>query len=83
MGNWQKQQDELKEAKEREKVTKEIIAKYFLDISKLIFTAIVLGGCTPLFTEVDIGIMNWYIIIGGTIPTFFFGILGYRILKQK
>ena len=48
MGNWKKQQDELKEARERDKLTKEVVAKYFLDLSKLIFTAIVLGGLTPM-----------------------------------
>ena len=82
MGNWKKQQDELKEARERDKLTKEVVAKYFLDLSKLVFTAIVLGGFTPMLTDVDIG-LNWYIIIGGIVPSLFFGILGYRILKLK
>ena len=82
MGNWKKQQDELKEAKERDKLTKEVIGKYFLDLSKLVFTAIVLGGFTPMLTDVDIG-LNWYIIIGGIVPSLFFGILGYRIFKLK
>ena len=82
MGNWKKQQDELKEAKERAKLTKEVIGKYFLDLSKLVFTAIVLGGFTPMLTDVDIG-LNWYIIIGGIVPSLFFGILGYRILKLE
>lgn len=80
MGNWKKQQDELKEAREREKATKEVIAKYFLDISKLIFTAIVLGGLSPLITDIDIG-LNWHVIIGGTVTTLIFGALGYRIIK--
>lgn len=80
MGNWKRQQDELKEAKEREKVSKEVIAKYFLDISKLIFTAIVLGGLSPLITDMDIG-LNWHIIIGGMVTTLIFGTLGYRFIK--
>ena len=82
MGNWVKQQDELKETKEREKQAKEVIAKYFLDLSKLIFAAIVLGGFTPMFTDVNIE-TNWIIIVGGVISTTFLGLLGYRILKQK
>jgi hypothetical protein len=41
-----------------------------------------LGGFTPMLTDVDIG-LNWYIIIGGIVPSLFFGILGYRILKLK
>ena len=79
---WEKQQDEFKEAKERKKTTKEVIAKYFLDISKLVFTAIVLGGFTPMFTDVSINV-NWLTIVAGIITTIIFGILGYRILTLK
>ena len=82
MGKWEKQQDELKEAKERKKTTKEVIAKYFLDISKLVFTAIILGGFTPMFTDVSINV-NWLTIVAGIITTIIFGILGYRILTLK
>ena len=71
MGKWEKQQDELKEAKERKKTTKEVIAKYFLDISKLVFTAIVLGGFTPMFTDVSINV-NWLTIVAGIITTIIF-----------
>ena len=82
MEKWEKQQDEFKEAKERKKTTKEVIAKYFLDISKLVFTAIVLGGFTPMFTDVSINV-NWLTILVGIITTIIFGILGYRILTLK
>lgn len=82
MGNWKKQQDELKEARERDKLTKEMVAKYFLDLSKLIFTAIVLGGLTPMLTDVSMNI-HWETVFVGLVSTFFFGLLGYRVLKYK
>ena len=66
----------------RKQTTKEVIAKYFLDISKLVFTAIVLGGFTPMFTDVSINV-NWLTIVAGIITTIIFGILGYRILTLK
>ena len=82
MGNWKKQQDELKEAKERDKLTKEVVAKYFLDLSKFIFTAIVLGGLTPMLTDISTNI-HWETVFVGLVSTFFFGLLGYRVLKYK
>ena len=82
MGNWKKQQDELKEAKERDKLTKEVVAKYFLDLSKLIFTGIVLGGLTPMLTDISTNI-HWETVFVGLVSTFFFGLLGYRVLKYK
>ena len=82
MGNWKKQQDELKEARERDKLTKEVVAKYFLDLSMLIFTAIVLGGLTPMLTDVSMNI-HWETVFVGLVSTFFFGLLGYRVLKYK
>ena len=82
MGNWKKQQVELKEARERDKLTKEVVAKYFLDLSKLIFTAIVLGGLTPMLTDVSMNI-HWETVYVGLVSTFFFGLLGYRVLKYN
>ena len=82
MGNWKKQQEELKEARERDKLTKEVVAKYFLDLSKLIFTAIVLGGLTTMLTDVSMNI-HWETVFVGLVSTFFFGLLGYRVLKYK
>lgn len=51
MGNFSKQQEEKKEARNWDKTVKETLAKYFFDLSKLVFTAIVLGGFVPLFAN--------------------------------
>lgn len=82
MSNFGRNIEVKKERKEKDKILKETIAKYFLDLSKLIFTAIVLGGFVPLFTDEYVSI-NWEIVISGTVSTIFMALLGYRILKQK
>lgn len=81
MGNWEKIQEAKKEAKDKEKLTRETIAKYFLDLSKLVFTAIVLGGLTPIFTDKYVD-TNWGIVFVGIVSTICLAVFGYRILKR-
>lgn len=81
MGNFSNQQKVKEEAKEKDKLTRETIAKYFLDLSKLVFTAIVLGGLTPIFTDKTID-TNWEIVSVGAISTICLALFGYRILKK-
>lgn len=81
MGNFSNQQKAREEAKERDKLTRETIAKYFLDLSKLVFTAIVLGGLTPVFTGEPI-YANWGFVLVGVISTICLAVFGYRILKK-
>lgn len=80
MGNWSKQQVIKEETKERDKTRKENIAKYYLDLSKLTFVALVLGGITPLYINAGNHI-NWIVIAGGAISTVAFASIGNRILK--
>lgn len=81
MGNFSNQQKGREEAKEKDKLTRETIAKYFLDLSKLVFTAIVLGGLTPIFTDKAID-TNWGIVSVGVVSTISLALFGYRILKK-
>ena len=80
MGNWSERQEVKKEGKEKDKVRREKLAGYFFDLSKLIFAALVLGGITPLFTNVTNGI-NWSTITLETISTYMFANFANRILK--
>lgn len=82
MSNFANQQEAKKEQRERDRSTKETIAKYFLDLSKLIFTAIVLGGLAPIFTDNSIPI-NWVIVFLGMISTVCMALIGYKLLKSK
>lgn len=80
MGNWSEQQDVKKEYKEKNKVRKEKLAGYFFNLSQLTFVALVLGGITPIYTMIDLGI-NWYVLVAGLILTVILANIGNRILK--
>lgn len=80
MGNWSERQEEKKEVKEKDKTRRDKLAGYFFDLSKLIFAALVLGGITPLFTNISNGI-NWSTIVLGVISTYMFANFANRILK--
>jgi hypothetical protein len=80
MGNWSEQQEIKREGKEKDKTRREKLANYFFDLSKLVFAALVLGGITPLFTNVSDGI-NWTTIVLGIFSTYMFANFANRILK--
>lgn len=68
------------EAKERDKIRREKIGGYFLNLSQLTFVALVLGTITPIYTDSNIGI-NWYVLIAGMALTVMLAIIGSKILK--
>ena len=80
MGKWIEKQDLKKENKERDKVRKEKLAGYFLNLSQLTFVALVLGGVTPLYED-DGAKLDLFIIVTGAILTLMFASVGSRILK--
>lgn len=73
-------QEEKKEGKEKDKVRREKLAGYFFNLSQLTFVALVLGGITPLYTNIEIGI-NWYVLVAGIILTVILAKIGNLILK--
>lgn len=82
MGNWEKQQEEKRIAKERDRTRRENIAKYYLDLSKLTFTALVLGSVTFIITgkNVDYWIVAG-VMIGGIASTVILAKIGNQIFK--
>ncbi|MCD8281725.1 MAG: hypothetical protein LUC22_00540, partial [Prevotella sp.] len=44
-------EENSKKPVKKDRQNREIIAKYFLDLSKLSFATIVLGSCVPVFTS--------------------------------
>ena len=80
MGNWSQQQELKKEAKEKDKIRKEKLASYFLNLSQLTFVALVLGGITPLYTHIETEI-NWYVSVAGVLLTVILATIGNKILK--
>ena len=78
--NFITQQEKAKREKEKDSTRREKLAGYFFDLSKLIFTAIVLGGLTPLFTD-SYDNIKWISILFGAASTYFFAFFANKILK--
>ena len=80
MGNFIKQQEERKDAKERDRLRRDKIASYFFNLSQLTFVALVLGTITPIYTNNEYGI-NWYVLSVGLALTIVLANIGSKILK--
>jgi hypothetical protein len=80
MATWSEQQENKREAKEKDKTRREKLAGYFFNLSQLTFVALVLGGITPLYANIDLGI-NWYVLIAGAVLTVVLANIGNLILK--
>lgn len=80
MSNFTKQLDEKKDTKEREKTRREKLAGYFFDLSKLIFTGLVIGGVTPLFAD-EPSKINWLTVLMGCFSTYMFALFANKLLK--
>ena len=80
MGNFIKQQEERKNAKERDRLRRDKIAGYFFNLSQLTFVALVLGTITPIYTNNEYGI-NWYVLSVGLALTIVLANIGSKILK--
>ena len=88
MGNTQKDlkksqelAEQKVEAKEKERTSRETLGKYFFDLSKLVFTAMVLGIIIPWISDTEN--VNYWIVFGvGILCTILLALLGKRILKS-
>lgn len=68
-----------KETQEKTKTRREKIAGYFLDMSKLTFTATVLAGSVRLFQNEDSG--SIILVLTGVAVTVVFYLIGNEFLK--
>jgi len=81
MSSFVKRQAEQKEAKEKEKLRRETLGKFFFDLAKLVFTAMALvGGVSLIVNEAQI--QQGILAIVGVSLTYTFASIGYKILKQ-
>lgn len=80
MGNWDKQQEARKDTKEKDKVRREKLAGFFYDASKLILAGVVIGGITPLYSDISKEI-NIYVIFAGVVATILLAWIANKILK--
>ncbi len=81
MGNWKEKQDVIKATREKEKICRETLGKFFFDLAKLIFTTMVLVGAVSLIME-ETKIEYWMLLISGVLTTVIFARIGYSILKR-
>lgn len=81
MGNWSETQEIKKEGKEKEKLSRETLGKYFYDLSKLSFTALFLGGGVTLVMDYK-NANYWALVSFGAFASFILAYIGYKILKK-
>lgn len=81
MGNWSKQQEAKKEVKEKEKTSRETLGKFFYDLAKISFTALVVGSIVSVATQQD-RLEYWLLILIGMFVTYIFSYIGYKIIKM-
>ena len=81
MGNFVKQQAEKKVAEEKEKLSHETLGKFFYDLAKITFTALVVGNIISVVTQQQKREF-WLLTICGTFVTYIFSYVGYKIIKS-
>ena len=82
MGSWSEQQEVKKEVKEKEKTSRETLGKFFYDLAKISFTALVVGSVVSVATQQE-KVEYWILILIGIFVTYIFSYLGYKIIKQE
>ena len=80
IGNWDKQQEDGKDTKEKNKIRREKLVGFFYDIAKLSFAGLVVGFVMPIFSDVK-NENNWYVIVIGIVLTVLSASLANKILK--
>lgn len=81
MSSFVKQQEEKKEIKEKEKLSRETLGKFFFDLAKLVFTAMALVGGVSLIVN-ELQMQQGILAIVGVSLTYTLAAIGYKILKQ-
>ena len=75
MGSWSEQQEVKKEVKEKEKTSRETLGKFFYDLAKISFTALVVGSVVSVATQQE-KVENWVLILIGIFVTYIFSYIG-------
>ena len=83
MGNWSEQQEIKKERKENDKIRKEKLGTYFLDLSKITYTVLVIGLVVTLFQNEQYRnfLLDGLVLLGSLIA-FVFAKIGNNIIKD-
>ncbi len=81
MGKWEKQLEVIKESKEKEKISRETLGKFFYDLAKTSFTIMVAGSAVSFFTNKE-QTPYWLLLLVGVFVTIVFASIGYTIIKK-
>lgn len=82
MSNFSNELEERKELKEKKKASREKLAGFFYDIAKLVFAGLVVGGISPIFTDIIPTAVNGAIVVIGIIITVILALLANRIMNN-
>lgn len=80
MSNFSKNIEQQKERKERNKVRRETLGKFFFDLAKLSFAGLVIGWITPINDNKDFD-NNLIVMLLGLLFTIIFSVIGNKVLK--
>lgn len=80
MSNWSERQNAKKEVKEKEKLSRETLGKFFYDLAKISFAALVIGSVVSVATQQE-KVEYWLLILIGIFVTYIFSYIGYKIIK--
>lgn len=70
-----------KETRERDRSRRDTIAKYFFDLSKLVFTGMVVGGMISFFQAGEFTSGMTWCVVYGIICTILLALVGNHVLK--
>lgn len=70
------------EKKEKEKLSRETMGKFFYDLAKASFTTMVIGAMMTFFTDPVIIWKTVFLLVIGLALTVFLAFLGAKILKH-
>lgn len=68
------------EQKERDKLFRQSLGKFFIDLSKLVFAGVVVGGVVQLTQSRDYALMAVMVVLG-ILVSFIFAFVGFKILR--
>lgn len=80
MSNFSRQIEKREERKEKDKVSRETLGKFFYDLAKLSFAGLVVG-CFTLNEEGELFMLS--VALAGVALTIIFSRIGFVILKNK
>lgn len=80
MSNFEDNRKAKEDRKERDKISRENLGKFFYDLAKLSFATLVIGSVASVIMKKD-NLEAWAIILIGTFVTSVFAYIGFKIIK--